>query len=65
MRKSEEKWGKAGKSWKKLEKVRKNGEKWGRWEKVFFLILDKMAAGCHFGLDDNVSYRTRLRYLDE
>ena len=23
------------------------GEKWGRWEKVFFFILDKMAGG-HF-----------------
>ena len=32
----------------------------------FFLkFLDKMAAGGHFGLDDNVSYRTRPRYLDE
>ena len=32
----------------------------------FFLkLLDKMAAGGHFGLDDNVSYRTRPRYLDE
>ena len=29
------------------------------------LFLDKMAAGGHFGLDDNVSYRTRPRYLDE
>ena len=28
-------------------------------------FLDKMAAGGHFGLDDNVSYRTRPRYLDE
>ena len=33
---------------------------------LFFLkFLDKMAAGSHFGLDDNVSYRTRPRYLDE
>ena len=33
---------------------------------LFFLkFLDKMAAGDHFGLDDNVSYRTRPRYLDE
>ena len=31
----------------------------------FFKFLDKMAAGGHFGLDDNVSYRTRPRYLDE
>ena len=32
----------------------------------FFLkFVDKMAAGGHFGLDDNVSYRTRPRYLDE
>ena len=32
----------------------------------FFLkFLDKMAASGHFGLDDNVSYRTRPRYLDE
>ena len=33
----------------------------------FFLLkfLDKMAAGGHFGLDDNVRYRTRPRYLDE
>ena len=33
---------------------------------LFFLkFLDKMATGGHFGLDDNVSYRTRPRYLDE
>ena len=32
----------------------------------FFLnFLDKMAAGGHFGWDDNVNYRTRPRYLDE
>ena len=32
----------------------------------FFLkFLDKMAAGGHFGLDDNVSYRTRPRYLEK
>ena len=33
----------------------------------FFLnFFDKMAAGGHFGLDDNiVGYRTRPRYLDE
>ena len=31
----------------------------------FFDFFDKMAAGGHFGLDDNVSYRTRPRYLDE
>ena len=33
----------------------------------FFVLkfLDKMAAGGHFGLYDNVSYRTRPRYLDE
>ena len=31
----------------------------------FLKFLDKMAAGGHFGLDDNVSYRTRPRYLDE
>ena len=32
----------------------------------FFLkFLDKMAAGGLFGLDDNVSYRTRPSYLDE
>ena len=24
-----------------------------------------MAAGGHFGWDDNVNYRTRPRYLDE
>ena len=27
--------------------------------------IDKMAAGGHFGWGDNVSYRTRPRYLDE
>ena len=31
---------------------------------IFFLkFLDKMAASGHFGLDDNVSYRTRPRYF--
>ena len=30
---------------------------------IFF--FDKMAAGGHFGWDDNVNYRTRPRYLDE
>ena len=30
-----------------------------------FNFFDKVAAGSHFGLDDNVSYRTRPRYLDE
>ena len=29
------------------------------------LFFDKMAAGGHFGWDDNVNYRTRTRYLDE
>ena len=44
------KWGKVTKSGEeKLEKVGKSGEKWGRWENVFFLNLDKMAAGGHFG----------------
>ena len=33
-----------------------------RYATFFF---DKMVAGGHFGLDDNVSYRTRPRYLDE
>ena len=32
---------------------------------VFLIFLDKMAAGGHFGWDDNVNYRTRPRYLDE
>ena len=33
---------------------------------LFCLIFfDKMAACGHLGLDDNVSYRTRPRYLDE
>ena len=31
----------------------------------FFEYFDKMATGGHFGLDDNVSYQTRPRYLDE
>ena len=32
----------------------------------FFLkLLKKMAAGGHFGWDDNVNYRIRPRYLDE
>ena len=31
----------------------------------FFFFFDKMAAGGHFGWDDNVNYRTRPRYLDE
>ena len=47
-----EKWenvGKSAESGEKLEKVGKSGEKWGRWENVFFLILDKMATGGHFG----------------
>ena len=30
-----------------------------------FFFFDKMAAGGHFGWDDNVNYRTRARYLDE
>ena len=30
---------------------------------LFF--FNKMAAGNHFGWDDNVNYRTRPRYLDE
>ena len=34
------------KSWKKLEKVVKSGE---GGKTCFFLILDKMAAGGHFG----------------
>ena len=29
------------------------------------LFFDKMAAGGHFGWDDNVNYRTRLSYVDE
>ena len=37
------KWGKVAKSGEKLEKVGKSGKKF------FFLILDKMAAGGHFG----------------
>ena len=54
MVKSGEKWGKVGKSGGKVRKL------------FFFLkFLDKMAASGHFGLDDNVSYRTRPRYLDE
>ena len=34
---------------------------------LFFVLnfFDKMAASGHFGLDDNVSYRTRPRYLYE
>ena len=32
---------------------------------IIFFNFGKMAAGGHFGLDDNVSYRTRPRYLDE
>ena len=32
---------------------------------LFLKFLDKMAASGHFGLDDNVSYRTPPRYLDE
>ena len=31
----------------------------------FFKCFDKMAAGGHFGMDDNVNYRTRPRYLDD
>ena len=30
-----------------------------------YIILDKMAASCHFGWDDIVNYRTRPIYLDE
>ena len=54
--KSGEKRGKVGKSWEKWEKVGKSGEKLEevgksreKWEKCFFLILDKMSAGGHFG----------------
>ena len=36
-----------------------------RYATFFLKFLDKMADGGHFGLDDNVSYRTRPRYLDE
>ena len=72
--KSVEKLEKVGKNGEKLEKVGKDGERWGKV--FFFLFLNKMAAGghfgCHFrlirnhfGLDDNASYRTRPRYLDE
>ena len=44
----------------------KSGERWEKWGNFFLLkFLDKMAAGGHFGLDDNVGYRTRPRYLDE
>ena len=32
---------------------------------IFLFFFDKMAAGGHFGWDDNVNYRTRQRYLDE
>ena len=32
-------------------------------ERNFF--FEKMAAGGHFGWDDNVNYQTHLRYLDE
>ena len=28
-------------------------------------FFDKMAAGGHFGWDDNINYRTRPRYLDD
>ena len=38
-----------GKSGEKLEEVGKNGEKWEGGKKCFFKILDKMAAGGHFG----------------
>ena len=31
----------------------------------FVEIFDKMAAGGHFGWDDNINYRTRPRYLNE
>ena len=47
------KWGKVTKSGEKLEKVGKSREKWGKvgkvGKRVFFLILDKMAADGHFG----------------
>ena len=32
---------------------------------LFWFFVDKMAAGSHFGWDDNVNNRTRPRYLDE
>ena len=38
----------------------------GHFRCIRILInFDKMAAGGHFGWDDNVNYRTRTRYLDE
>ena len=73
--KNSEKWEKVGKSREKVGKVGKRaflnfGQKFLPFQidtqLLFFLkFLDKMAAGGHFGLDDNVSYRTRPRYLDE
>ena len=54
--KSEEKWGKVGKSGKRWGKVGKSAESGEKWRKVaksgkkcFLKILDKMAAGGHFG----------------
>ena len=60
-----EKVGKGGKNREKWIKVTKSGEKLEKCGKTFLKFLDKMAVGGHFGLDDNVSYRTRPRYLDE
>ena len=36
-----------------------------RYETFFLNFFDKLAAGGHFGWDDNVNYRTRPRYVDE
>ena len=37
----------------------------GHFRSIMQLCCYKMAAGGHFGWDDNVNYRTRPRYLDE
>ena len=65
--KNAEKWGRVGKSGVMVEKVRKSDGKWRKVAKIGEkkLFFDKMGSGGHFGLDDNVSYRTRPRYLDE
>ena len=76
-----EKLGKSGEKWGKVVKVGKrafflnfgqNGRRRPFWmsennfRSTVLAISDRYAtAGGHFGLDDNVSYRTRPRYLDE
>ena len=78
--KRREKWEYVVKRWGKWLKVGKGGDFWMSEKNfrsqflpfqidtqlfIFLKFLDKMAAGGHFGLDDNGSYRTRPRYLDE